>query len=419
MNDGEDVISNFMAITGSTEDDAVMYLSMHDFDLQQAVVQYQLDHPSAGDSAPSHQEMPSPIVDSGSPASPHPPMSYQMEGFGSPAEPQRPPTPPEGRILASGSNENLQRLFARPAYVVGSDSASLAVECTKAADRSCWVVVAVVDNSFPCECFTRDVWASDAMRSLTSGSIFCYEVNVTHSRGMTIAERYGVDVSHLPCMFIVDPVTKFKVEELMLVSTEAWRFDSALVVDAIMLFITSHDPPHDPFANPTASSEGREGSATGRAGGHEGAVDNPLVVDVDSEEEEVMSPPTVTPSARAQSGLTEDSFAVVAPSPVTLDEYLVDDDATDASAVFKLRCRLPHSSPTLQLRPDTPVTKLIDYLAYLLYTEDREKYTVQPQISIFSGFPPRNVTSNDMEGVSLRTWSGVRSGDVVMVRVNA
>ncbi|KPI88747.1 hypothetical protein ABL78_2126 [Leptomonas seymouri] len=417
MSDGEDIISNFMAITGSNEDDAVMYLSMNDFDLQRTVLQYQLDHSNASDSAPLHPEVPSPSVDSGSPASPQPPMSYQMEGFGSPTEAQRPPSPPGIRTLASGSNEQLQRLFARPAYVVGSDGASFLTECTKAADRCCWMIVAVVDNSFPCECFTRDVWASGAMRSLTSGSIFCYEVNVTHSRGMTIAEKYGVDMNHLPCMFIVDPVTKFKVEDLRLVSTKEWRFDSALVVDAIMLFITNHDPPHDPFAYPAASMERLEPNAEAQAEDRGKTANNPLVVDVDSEV--IVSPPVTTPSTMAHSGLMGDQFEVVSPSPVTLDEYMVADGSSDNSLIFKLRCRLPHSSPTLQLRPDTPVTKLINYLAYVLYTEDREKYAAQPHISIFSGFPPRNVTAGNMEGVTLSNWPGVRSGDVVMVRVNS
>jgi hypothetical protein len=424
MNDGDDVISNFMAITGSTEEDAVMYLSMHEFDLQQSVVQYQVDHPTTTTSATARtqDDAPSPSVDSGSPASPQPPMSYQMEGFGSPTEGLRPPTPPGVRALASGSNENLQRLFARPSYVVGSDGASLAAECAKAAERGCWMVVAVVDNSFPCECFTRDVWASDAMRSLTSGSIYCYEVNVTHTRGMTIAEKYAVDRAHLPSMFIVDPVTQFKVQDLMLVATESWRFDSALVVDSLMLFITSHDPPHDPFstadAAAAAASVGHEASA--EASAEPGRLrSNPLVVDVDSEAE-MMSPPTVTPSATAQSGSAHDSFAVVAPPPVSLDDYLVEEGSAAAapSGVFRLRCRLPRSSPTLQLRPDTPVTRLMDYLAYQLYCEEKEKYTMQPHISLFSGFPPRNVTVGDMDGVTLSSWNGVRSGDVVMVRVS-
>lgn len=420
MNDGEDVISNFVAITGSSEDVAVMYLSLNDFDLHRAVLQYQTDHHSVGDSAPPQTDVPSPSVDSGSPASPQPPMSYQLAGYGSPTEGQRATTPPELRTLASGSNEFLQRLFSRPSYVVGSDGASFTAECAKAADRSCWVVVAVVDNSFPCECFTRDVWASDAMRSLTSGSIFCYEVNVTHTRGRIIAEKYGVDERHLPCLFIIDPITKFKVEELPLVSTEEWRFDSALVVDAIMLFITSHDPPHDPFASPAAAAaEGQKVSAeTSAIPGPGETASNPLVVDVDSERE-VTSPPTATPSATARSGLTGDSFAVIAPSPVTLEEYIVEEgSATNSGAAFKLRCRLARSTPTLLLRPDTPVTKLMEYLAYLVYTEDKEKYTVQPRISIFNGFPPRNVTAGEMQDVTLSTWPGVRSGDLVMVRAN-
>lgn len=418
MDDGEDVISNFMAITGSTESDAVMYLSMHDFDLQQAVVVYQSDHsgPTGETSRPELQDVPSPSVDSGSPSSPQPPMSYTMGGFGSPSEGRRPATPPAVRTLASGSNEQLQRLFARPSYVTGSDSASFAKECERAAERRSWMLVAVVDSSFPCECFTRDVWASDAMRSLTSGSIFCYEVNVTHSRGVTIAEKYGVNVDELPVLFIVDPVTMFKVEEVPLVSTEAWRFDSALIVDTLMLFITSREPPQDPFSHAAAAAAAADSEQSiGPLPSVAAVGAAPLVVDVDSEAE-MMSPPTVTPSATAPA---RDSFAEVAPPPVSIEEYTVQDGSPEAASMFKLRCRLPHSSHTLQLRPDTPVTKLMSYLAYVVHSEDKEKFALLPVINIFSGFPPRNVTAGEMEGVTLSNWTGVRSGDVVMVRVSA
>ncbi|KAG5473412.1 hypothetical protein LSCM4_03475 [Leishmania orientalis] len=424
-----DVVANFVVMTGATEDQAIHYLSTYDFNLEDAVVAFQVDNPHP---SPPHIQEDSPhysSVDTGSPLSAPSPASHQVEGFAFPQSAQRPPTPPRQRVLASSTTEAIQRLFARPDYVVGSDRVAFDAECEKAASRHCWVVVSVVDNSFPCECFTRDIWASDAMRSLTSGSLFCYEINVTHTRGMALAEKYHVDSGHLPRMFMVDPVTQFKVQELPLISSEVWQFDSAMVVDAIMLFITNHDPPHDPFASTDDQphSELGGGGSGGAAPASASAVET-VVVDVDEGDSEVttMSPPTISRSttsalaAAVSAPVGAESVQVVAPSPVTLDEYTVPEGTTgDAASVFRLRCRLPHSSSTLQLRPDTPVARLMDYLAYLLYAEDTARYSVPPRISIFSGFPPKNMTAGEMEGVTLSTWPGVRSGDVLMVRVNA
>ncbi|CAJ1990504.1 UBX domain-containing protein [Leishmania donovani] len=424
-----DVVANFVVMTGATEDQAIHYLSTYNFNLEDAVVAFQVDNPHP---SPPHTREDSPhysSVDTGSPMSAPSPASHQVEGFAFPQAAQRPPTPPRQRALASSTAEAIQRLFARPDYVVGSDRATFDAECEKAASRHCWVVVSVVDNSFPCECFTRDIWASDAMRSLTSGSLFCYEINVTHTRGMALAEKYHVDNSNLPRMFMVDPVTQFKVQELPLISSEVWQFDSAVVVDAIMLFITNHDPPHDPFAgaDDQPQNEGGGGDSAESASAS-ASVKAPAVVDVDEgdSEAEMVSPPTISRSVAGAVASTTSTLEVgepgpvVAPSPVTLDEYKVPEGTTgDASSVFRLRCRLPHSSSTLQLRPDTPVARLIDYLAYLLYAEDTTRYAVPPRISIFSGFPPKNMTAGEMEGITLSTWDGVRSGDVLMVRVNA
>ncbi|KAK7197637.1 UBX domain-containing protein [Novymonas esmeraldas] len=434
-----DVVANFVVITGATEDQAIYYLSMHDFDLANAVVAFQTDHTSAsppqlpGDS-PHHSS-----VDTGSPLSAPSPASHQVEGFAFPNGPARPPTPPAQRALASSTAEAIQRLFARPDYVLGSDKAAFETECTKAAARRCWVVVSIVDNTFPCECFTRDVWASEAMRSLTSGSLFCYEINITHTRGRALADKYHLDDATLPRLFLVDPVTQFRVKELPLHCTSQWRYDSALVVDALMLFLTTNEPPHDPFA----SSEPATQDATGRRGGGPDVdTRGPMVIDVDEgdSEAEMVSPPTISrgpagPTAAATAAAATATTAtttaaapvdvaevvhIVAPSPVSLDEYTVPEGA-DASAggVFRLRCRLPHASPTLQLRPDTPVSRLVEYLAYLVYAEEVSRYTAPPSIAIFSGFPPKSVATGEMAGVTLQTWTGVRSGDVLIVRVNA
>ncbi|CAM39884.1 conserved hypothetical protein [Leishmania braziliensis MHOM/BR/75/M2904] len=426
-----DVVANFVVMTGATEDQAIHYLSTYDFNLEDAVVAFQVDN---SHTSPRHAQEDSPhhtSIDTGSPLSAPSPASHQVEGLTFPRAPQRPPTPPLQRALASSTAEAIQRLFARPDYVVGSDRVAFDAECEKAALRHCWVVVSVVDNSFPCECFTRDIWASDAMRSLTSGSVFCYEINVTHTRGMALAEKYNVDSGHLPRMFMVDPVTQFKVQELPLISSEVWQFDSAMVVDAIMLFITNHDPPHDPFASPDDQPQNDAGGDGGGNAGSTSAGANitpPVVIDVNKEdsEAEMASPSTISgtstvPVAAAASTVeVPEAAQVTAPSPVTLDEYTVPEGTTvDAVNVFRLRYRLPHSSSTLQLRPDTPVARLIDYLAYLLYTEDTTRYSVPPSISIFSGFPPKNMTAGEMQGVTLSTWTGVRSGDVLMVRVNA
>lgn len=427
-----DVVASFVVMTGSTEEEAIEYLAMYDFDLETAVVAYQAEH--ANPSPPRVQEE-SPhysSVDTGSPLSAPSPASHQVEGFNFPQAAQRPPTPPQSRALGNFATEALQRLYARPDYVEGSDRAVFETECRKAAAKHCWMVVSVVDNSFPCECFTRDVWASEAMRSLNSGSLMCYEINVTHSRGQVLAEKYHVNVQQLPCLFVVDPVTQFKVQDLPLVSSEVWRFDSALVVDAIMLFITQHDPPHDPFAN--AEGAGQEPDfgtdVTGGSASASGtAATAAVVVDVDGpdSEAEMVSPPTITrhvaglgavPAAASQPDVAE-SVHMVPQTPVTLDEFIVPDGSASDGGVVKLRCRLPRSSPTLQLRGDTPVPRLVEYLAYLVYAEDTARFTAPPGISISSGFPPKTVTVGSMEGVTLSTWTGVRSGDMLTVRVNA
>ncbi|GET90294.1 hypothetical protein, conserved [Leishmania tarentolae] len=424
-----DVVANFVVMTGATEDQAINYLSTYDFNLEDAVVAFQADHLNPSPLQTREDSTHYSSVDTGSPISAPSPASHQVEGLAFPQAAQRLPTPPGQRALASSTAEAIQRLFARPDYVVGSDRATFDAECEKAASRHCWVVVSVVDNSFPCECFTRDIWASDAMRSLTSSSLFCYEVNVTHTRGMALAEKYHVDKDSLPRMFIVDPVTQFKVQELPLISSEVWQFDSAMVVDAIMLFITNHDPPHDPFASvdgqPPNEAGGGDSAELASAGAN---VKAPVVIDADEgdSEAEMVSPPTISRGVFGAVASTTstlevgEAVQVVVSSPVTLDEYIVPEGTTsDATDIFRLRCRLPHSSSTLQLRPDTPVTRLMDYLAYLLYNEDTARYSAPPSISIFSGFPPKNMTAGEMEGITLRTWDGVRSGDVLMVRVNS
>ncbi|KAG5490523.1 hypothetical protein JKF63_00643 [Porcisia hertigi] len=425
-----DVVANFVVITGSTEEQAINYLSMYDFNLEAAVVAFQVDNPRSSPRRTQEDSSHFSSVDTGSPISAPSPASHPVEGYSFPQLVQRPPTPPRQRALASSTAEAIQRLFARPNYVVGSDRAAFDSECAKAASRHCWVVVSVVDNSFPCECFTRDIWASDAMRSLTSGSLFCYEINITHTRGMALAEKYHIDNSNLPRMFMVDPVTQFKVQELPLISSEVCQFDSAVVVDAIMLFITNHDPPHDPFASADGEAQhevGVAGSGSADSTSVGASVAIPVVVDVDEGESETdLSHPTVSRSITgvalpaASLSVIGEAVQVEAPSPVTLDEYMVPEGTPDdVNTVFRLRCRLPRSSSTLQLRPETPVSKLMDYLAYLLYTEDTARYPAPPSISIFSGFPPKNMTVGGMEGVTLSTWDGVRSGDVLMVRVNA
>lgn len=403
----EELINTFIAVTGATEEQALLYLTQTHFDFETAEQLFLADTSRAVAAVPT----PSPstssyeLTNTTTAASPAVQLN-QLAGDGFASHFPEVSTPPPDAPFASGDCERLTQMYTTPAYVHRSDSSFRRV-CETAAQQNRWVLVAVRDGSFQSHCLPRSVWGTEAMRSLTSGSIECYEIDVRVAVGRTLAESYRLDLQQLPCMFLVDPTTGFKIKELPLLVDEDGDLDGAVLMEALLMFIVNNGSPQSMMGGPEAEVGP---SDAGVSALHSQTMGEPAaIIDVDAED---------AVEALEEVAAGEDEEAPLPVTPVHMDEYFLPDGCT-SPLPFRLRCRLPHTILTISLRPETPVGQLIAYLAYEVHLGNPQRYPTAPSVAIRCGFPPKTVSDGVVEGQMVCDWPGVRTGDVLTIHLDS
>lgn len=429
----DDPIATFMAITlCPLEEDAIMYLSLADFDLGQAITLYEATKgnlPGGGrgpttttasgrgdgpldplfgpvriaDEEP--REAPTPTTADISEASP-----THVTVLGGPMFPAVPVDNPELRTgfaayPGAGQDTLLSRLFSTPPFV--RDGERLASVCGVARREDMWVLVAVRDTSFLSSCIARDVWNSEAMSTISS-SLVCVEYSLATLVGQQLASSYRIDSWAVPNLFIVDPFTSHRELEVTLRKTDVNGIRGRDAIEQVLSFMARHGSPRQRLSEQETRAE-RSPSA-------------PVRVDSDSEgineeeeeegDEEVVAVEVAAPAPAPAPPATATAAALL---EVTLTEWSLPADDKDG---FRLRVRLPRSNPTLCLRPATPVARLLEYLAYRVHAEDAAAYLAgAPALELRAGFPPKVIPLPEVDGAPVSEWPGVRSGEAMTVHI--
>lgn len=402
----DDPVAMFVAITGGTEEEAVQFLTMCDFDTESAIAVYEASKPVRGVSAgsspsavhlsPTAEPVPSNYMDSSTSSPPTTSRASPTQFDRLSSQAMFVPAPTSRASHFVPADEALRRLFAVPQYLV--ERQPIMALCSKATSENRWLLLALRDGSFRSNCLNRDVWNHSAMAALSS-SLVCSELDVEDPQGLQALQSFRVDAVDLPVLLLVDPTTSHREMTLQLRQNSNGAFDGAGVVEQVLLFLDEHGLPSHHHRNWT------EGQVQELAA--------PLVVDVDDEDGEDDDTEDLT--ASPVMGLA-DSERELPPEvlEVSLDQWKVDEKEPGA---FRLRCRLPKDSLTLVLRPDTPVAALLAFLGYRVHALDPETYSTPPPIGIRGGFPPKEVTPTTDESLVLSTWTGVRSGDALIVHI--
>ncbi|CCW67456.1 unnamed protein product [Phytomonas sp. Hart1] len=313
--------------------------------------------------------------------------------------------------LGNAGNEALRRLFATPGFV--KLGMPLQAVCQVASGKDKWVLVAVRGRNFASACLARDLWNLEVMEVLTESLEF-YEVNVGNEYGLELAKSYRVEEENLPELFLVDPQTLHKELKIILCRQHPSIIDGTQVVEQILLFIDANGSPKQ--RTQRLLSEAHESVDDENAQLGERITSNHgSVVEVDLDSGEAFQ--------RAKSVERKEK----APRPLPIEEITLDawhQEVVSGVNCFKLRCRLPKSSLTLTLKPETPVRVLISFLAYRVYVEDTTSYDAPPpSLEIRAGFPPKMIPIPEPEEegkeVTLMKWNGLKSGEMLTVHLRS
>lgn len=413
--EGEDLVANFVAMTGcSSENTAIDYLSSADFDLANAVVQYQADN--ANNRAPSYPSSPPAQHSHGQPVhvvdcdrdemssvsgfreevTPQTSVSNERSSYVAPpsvidrlfqALPADNPVGVGGFPLPVDSTERrYQSVSGTPDYVCLN--VPLQRVCQTAQQRGVWVLVSLRDDAFLSRCLARDVWNREAMVEV-SPHFECVEYDVTSPVGEEHMHSLNASPSDIPCVFVLDPFTGRRERFLKPATARDGSLSGGELVRELAAFCRTNESPRE------SSSRGK-----GRTEGLHTAV-----VDVDAREDKDRR--EVSTNAAPTQPLS------VVPE-VNMEEWTL--PASDESA-FKLRVRLPKANPTLCLKPQTPISTLLSYLAYRVHADDPAAYPSPPAIEVRGGFPPKVILLPGTTAAPLTAWDGVRSGETLTVHI--
>lgn len=508
-----DVIADFIAITGASEENAINYLSSTDFNLTDAVNLFHAAH----EGGTSQQEPPRPAPTQPQSSHNHQHVSRLFDEGPAPAIPdalqlmmqmqaaargrgrgqgyhqrdddefnlfQR--DQPRGRVEElpddddyQGVNLNeeddvgytppvrqpvdsMQHLFRKPNYTYRGSFA----ECCETAVRTDrWVILNIlVQGNFPSGCLNRDIWLNDIIRDVIPPSFFLFQCHSNSEEGSVLANEYRIPKNKLPCIWIIDPLTRAVKLPLNVarISQANGTFSVQAFLDEITTFLEANPghfrrmptsssvedlSPHkqrddevsyETTAKPDFTSTGDEAvyadddamlaavlkaseesarqeqklreTQTSDASSLASTTRSPALKQAKVEVEKTTTPPSA-PVLTSQAVVTSP-----APSPAPVSPDVSAFIGGSGANTFKLRFRLPHGSSDIVVSGDIPVALLIQHVAYQIFTANSTAFPTPPNIELRGGFPPKPLAvPNDT--ITLAEWGCLRQNDNVLVHI--
>jgi len=474
---GDDVVGNFMAITGATESVALQYLSTSDFDLNQGVALYFAANDGVAESSAegfhaSDASQPQPSASSSRQQFAGRLVDYDdeesndvrsaehvMQEFMRFGQHIGMPSAFTSAVQASGnvgmfggqssrveelsdtdesvssSRTVTDQLFAPPSYTFSGDFTAC---CQTAVERQRWVILNVLrKGGFQSGCLNRDVWKDSLVSDILPQMCFLFQVIDKTPAGRLIEERYHLSQSYprdAPLIFIVNPLTKAIMQRIPIRINSDGTMNSSSFLEDLTGFI-EHNPPE------FSSSSFAENSATQPP--PSSSQHQPFTVDDEADDEDHMLAIALAESRRmaeeSQQRLGMDEPALSPPSeeqhvaddtddhceplpapqlPVDISAYT--DSLTSASpstTLFKLRIRMPAGPMELSVSGNIPVSLLAEYLAFRVQESNPAAYATRPAIEIRIGFPPKACVIPSDASVTLSEWGAVKPSDSLLVHI--
>lgn len=288
-------------MTGASEDNAINYLSMTEFNLQEAA---QLFFAAAGDGGGMPQPVapPAPSQEGGRAASHHhvsrlyddephqprrgtPPFQdpsvffqrpqqqharYQPQPFFTPhggmlpARHHQPQT--RGRveeIPSDGENENedleddstvdgddyrgdqgyapnVDALFRPPNYVFRGTFAKC---CEKAMRQNKWVILNILRRGeFRSGCLNRDIWREGVVRDMIPPAFELFQMEHDSSEGRILVQEYRITTTSIPCIWFINPLTKAVEDQMKMgrLAQSNGSFSLQTFLDELTTFLENH-----------------------------------------------------------------------------------------------------------------------------------------------------------------------------------
>jgi hypothetical protein len=358
---------------------------------------------------------------------------------------------------AGGQVSVLEGLFRTPRYASGGEEEEFSNVCARAKAKKRWVLLNILRHGeFRSACMNRDLWRDPLVAEIVPQMfVLCQYVHTSVNAQMLLGQ-YNLSGSAIPCLLVVNPVTRAAVLPLSvskLFNQQSAQFLPQVLLERLTEFVEKEGQPHEldfdavpavrlghdtPPADPRRHFQ--HAAAPVDAGDEDDDEETQLQralamslqqskpprtdpsgsvmvdeYDVDDEYEvdEIVSlddssqapAPKIHRSEHASSAKTSPVPAPVV-VPVDLERFSQPPDA----ATFRLRLKLSGVSVDLSLLPGTPVTELKRFAEYRLKLQSPASSVA---VEFLAGFPPRRVPFEST--TTLEQWAGVRPGDALVV----
>lgn len=238
MADGDDVLVNLMSITGADEETALNLLSATDFKLEEAVNLFfatdggqgigsgagggaggsgrggSADIPAAMDEDEVRAPLPTKVERLyGDHFNPHSMMTSRATQYGLQQQRAAPQVDvfrdfkAEGSGAAQSSNAGLSDLFKVPQDLLCGETIFEGAKMLAAHDGK-WMLVNVQSASeFASHRLNRDTWSHEALKEMIKGMFVFFQTHNDQPEGLKLVSAYKLDITNLPAILIVDPIT--------------------------------------------------------------------------------------------------------------------------------------------------------------------------------------------------------------------
>ena len=409
-----DPIAHFMAVTECrSEEKAIEFLSLADFNVDTAVQLYMADRGLSSQDDLTQPPPPPPDTQKRMQLreeyDPSLAMAQGMygshgRGYGAYQQPkpdedgffrankQSPPRP--GKSGRPSAPTELDKAFRAPDYAFKGTLRDAAAEAIK---QSKYLLLNVLESGdLVSGSFNRDVWKNDLIAAQVQAYFVLWQAASGTENGQSTIDGYKIDKASMPYIAVLNPLTKSVIKDFprpkLIKGSDASGF--SVSTERVSELLIDFMDRHGPFVAPKLEAVPTPSEVV-----HVDAKGSTALAVAQTSEEDDLA------QALAMSEQVEEAEAQPAKmQDVDLTPYSAGDD------LVNLRVKLPSGAWDLQLTPTTPMSILASAIGFRL------EAAMGDIVEIRTGFPPKKLEWSEDACIKDTT---IRKGDVLVPSIKS